>query len=74
MSKTRKEDIAQMSVADLQQKIRDDRETFRRLRFNHAVSPLENPMLLRTMRREIARLETEVRRRQMAEQTVNKAQ
>ncbi len=68
MSKTRKEDIAQMSVQDLKLKIHDDREAFRRLRFNHAVSPLENPMLLRNMRREIARLETEFRRRALAEQ------
>lgn len=66
MSTSRREDIAQMSVADLKQKIHDDRERFRSMRFNHAVSPLENPMMLRTLRREIARLETEVRKRAMA--------
>lgn len=67
MSISRREDIAQMSVADLKQKINDDRERFRSMRFNHAVSPLENPMMLRTLRREIARLETEVRKRASAE-------
>jgi len=60
MSKTRKEDILQMSDEDIRMKISDDRENLRRMRFNHAISPLDNPMSLRSLRREIARLNTEL--------------
>jgi large subunit ribosomal protein L29 len=71
MSKTRKEDILQMSDEDIRMKISDDRENLRRMRFNHAISPLDNPMSLRSLRREIARLNTELNvRAAAAAQTV----
>ena len=64
MSKTRKEDILQMSDEDIRMKIRDDQDNLRRMRFNHAISPLDNPLSLRSLRREIARLNTELNKRQ----------
>jgi large subunit ribosomal protein L29 len=71
MSKTRKEDILQMSDEDIRMKISDDRENLQRMRFNHAISPLDNPMSLRSLRREIARLNTELNvRAAAAAQTV----
>jgi large subunit ribosomal protein L29 len=74
MSKTRKEDILQMSDEDIRMKISDDRENLRRMRFNHAISPLDNPMSLRSLRREIARLNTELNvRAAAAAQTVKKS-
>ena len=66
MSKTRKEDILQMSDEDIRMKISDDRENLQRMRFNHAISPLDNPMSLRSLRREIARLNTELNARAAA--------
>lgn len=39
---------------------------YQRLKFDHAVKGLDNPMVLREMRRDIARLHTEIRRRQLA--------
>jgi large subunit ribosomal protein L29 len=65
MATTRKEDIDQLSMEDLQLKIRDDNELMRKMRFNHAISPLDKPSDLRVMRKEIARLKTELRRRQI---------
>jgi large subunit ribosomal protein L29 len=64
MAQLRKEDILQMSMADLEQKLADDQELLMKLRFNHAVSPLDNPLALRHTRREVARLKTEIRRRE----------
>ncbi len=49
-----------MSDEDIRMKISDDRENLQRMRFNHAISPLDNPMSLRSLRREIARLNTEL--------------
>lgn len=60
MSKTRKEDILQMSDEDLRMKIKDDRENLLKMRFNHAISPMDNPLAIRNLRKEIARLNTEL--------------
>lgn len=63
-----------MSDEDIRMKISDDRENLRRMRFNHAISPLDNPMSLRSLRREIARLNTELNvRAAAAAQTVKKS-
>jgi len=37
------------------------------MKMNHAISPLENPLEIRNTRRTIARLKTELRRRQLEE-------
>lgn len=65
MARTRKEDIVQLSIEDLKLKVRDDQELMRKMRFNHAISPLDKPSDMREMRREIARLKTELRRREL---------
>jgi large subunit ribosomal protein L29 len=71
MSKTRREDILQMSDEDIRLKISDDKENLLRMRFNHAISPLDNPLSVRLLRREIARLNTELNNRaKAAAQTV----
>ncbi|HAE14356.1 MAG: 50S ribosomal protein L29 [Chitinophagales bacterium] len=61
------EDLKSLNVQDLQQRLEDDRERLQKLQFNHAVNPLENPMQVRFLRREIARLQTEIRKRELAE-------
>jgi large subunit ribosomal protein L29 len=38
---------------------------YQKLRFDHAIKGLDNPLVLREMRRDIARLQTEVRRREI---------
>ena len=37
------------------------------MRLNHAISPLENPQLIKAQRRDIARMMTELRKREMNE-------
>ena len=60
-----------MSDEDIRLKIRDDKENLLRMRFNHAISPLDNPLSVRLLRREIARLNTELNNRaKAAAQTV----
>ncbi|HPE96654.1 MAG: 50S ribosomal protein L29 [Chitinophagales bacterium] len=67
MAKIKSEDLKSLNVQDLQQRLEDDRERLQKLQFNHAVNPLENPMQVRFLRREIARLQTEIRKRELAE-------
>ena len=60
-----------MSDEDIRLKISDDKENLLRMRFNHAISPLDNPLSVRFLRREIARLNTELNNRaKAAAQTV----
>ena len=65
MAKLKKEDLNQLNDADLKQRLQDDVERLVKLRFNHAVNPIDNPSQLRYVRREIARLNTEMRKREL---------
>ncbi|MCB0517481.1 MAG: 50S ribosomal protein L29 [Lewinellaceae bacterium] len=42
---------------------------YQKMQFDHAVKGLDNPLTLREMRRDIARLKTEARRRELAQLT-----
>lgn len=61
-----------MSDEDLQNRIAEDELRIKKLKFAHAVSPLENPMTIRDLRRDLARAKTEVQRRKLGIQTENK--
>lgn len=58
------QEIKSLSAEDLKQQVAQEREAFDRLKFAHAISPIENPMRLRTSRKLIARLMTELSARQ----------
>ena len=60
-----KENIKDMSTADLQEKLEQTREQLMKLRLNNAVSPLDNPNQIRNVRKNIARYLTELRRREL---------
>lgn len=53
-------DIKALSVEELVEKLAAEKETLRKLKFAHAVSPIENPMQIRTQKKLIARLSTEL--------------
>jgi len=63
-----KEDIRELTDDELIEKIKEEQLRWRRLKFNHTASQLDNPLLLRTLRRDIARLKTELRQRQLEAQ------
>ena len=54
-----------LSEADLAAKIKEDEQRLKKLSFAHAISPLENPMSIRSLRRELARLKTELKKKQL---------
>lgn len=58
-------DIKELSTNELKDKLEYEEKTLRSLTLQHAVSQLENPMKLRQSRRAIARLQTELRRREL---------
>ncbi len=57
--------IKDISEADIQTRISEDTLRLKKLEFAHAISPLENPMTIRGLRRDIARLKTELRKRSL---------
>ena len=53
-----------MNEQDLKARIEEDKLRLKKLEFAQAISPLENPMVIRDVRRDIARLKTEVKLKQ----------
>jgi large subunit ribosomal protein L29 len=53
-------DIKGLSVAELKEKIAAETEALSRMKFGHAITPIENPMRIRHHRKLIARLKTEL--------------
>ena len=53
-------EIKALSVEEIKQKLVGEREIMQKLKFAHAISPIENPMKINVTRKLIARLETEL--------------
>ncbi len=58
-------EIKELSVADLQEKLGALQKNYTDLKMAHAITPLENPMQLRTLRRTVAKLATELTKREL---------
>jgi large subunit ribosomal protein L29 len=58
-------EIKNLSVADLQAKLVQVKKTYNDLKMAHAISPIENPLQLRTLRRSVARIATEITKREL---------
>ena len=56
-------EIKGLSEEELKNKLGVERENYSKIKFAHAVTPIENPMKIRESRRLIAKLETEITRR-----------
>jgi large subunit ribosomal protein L29 len=68
MSKTVdfKKSIQTLNEQDLTARIKEDELRLKKLEFAHAISPLESPMTIRNLRRELARLKTELKKKQLS--------
>lgn len=60
-------EIRELSVKDIQGKISAEELVYNRMKLNHAVSPLENNQDMKFKRKEIARLKTILREKQLTE-------
>lgn len=58
-------EIRDLSVDEIQDRITDAREELFRLRFRSATQQLENPSLIKSLRRDIARMRTILREREL---------
>jgi large subunit ribosomal protein L29 len=64
MKTKEKEAKKSLSLAELRTELRAAQEKRFKLQFKHQVSPLSNPVELRTLRRQIARLKTWINEKQ----------
>jgi large subunit ribosomal protein L29 len=55
--------LADMNVDDLKARIQEDEVRLKKLGFAHAITPLENPMSIRALRKDLARMKTELQKR-----------
>lgn len=60
-------DIKNLSADDLNENLAEQSELLAKLKMNHSVSPLENPMQIGVARKAVARLKTEIRKRQLTQ-------
>ena len=58
-------EIRELTTEDLNERILAERTNLTKMTMNHVVSPLENPMQIRAVRRDIARMLTELRKREL---------
>ena len=61
----KQKEISQMSNKEIEDHLKDEKGQLVKLELNHAVSPIENPLKIRSTRRAIARLQTELRKREI---------
>lgn len=58
-------EIKELTTAEIQERLLSEREQLTRMKLNHSISPLENPLQIREARKTIARLMTELRQREI---------
>jgi large subunit ribosomal protein L29 len=57
--------LKDLTEVDLKARIKEDELRLKKLEFAHAISPLENPMSIRSLRKDVARLKTEMTKRKI---------
>ncbi len=57
--------ISGLSESDIKAKISEDELRLKKMHFAHAITPLENPMSIRDLRKDIARLKSELKKRSL---------
>ncbi len=61
--------LQEFNDAELVSELEQTRAQYQKLTFDHAIKGLDNPIALRAIRRDIARLQSEIRRRELEKMT-----
>ena len=61
----KKEEIKELSTKDLEERLEQMVKEYRQLTINHSVSPIDNPAKITVDRKMIARVKTELRKREL---------
>lgn len=58
-------EIKELGTKELAEKLEADVAKYNMMKINHAVTPMENPSQIKAARRDIARMKTELRQREL---------
>ena len=58
-------EIKELTTQDLVERLEATVEQLQKLKLNHAITPLENPSQIKLVRRDIARMKTVLRQREL---------
>ena len=58
-------EIVKLSTEELKEKLVETKKSYSELKMAHAISPLENPIQIRKVRRTVARIATEITKREL---------
>ena len=58
-------EVKELADKDLREKLENATRALQQLKVNHSVSPLENPSQIKAVRRDIARMKTVLRQREL---------
>lgn len=58
-------ELKELDIKDLKEKLELAQEKYDQLKLNHHITPLENPSQIKAARRDIARMKTELRQREI---------
>jgi large subunit ribosomal protein L29 len=58
-------EVKELETKDLVEKIENAETALQQMKLNHQVAPLENPSQIKIARRDIARMKTELRQREL---------
>lgn len=62
---TKAQEYRKMSEQELLNNISETAQRLKKMEFSHAITPINNPMSIRTTRREIAQMQTELNRKKL---------
>lgn len=62
-------ELGEMSDADLKDELKQINVQYQKLSFDHTIKGLDNPVTLKTAKRDVARIQTEIRRREIIAMT-----
>ncbi len=66
MATTKYLELQELNDTELANELSETQVQYQKLKFDHAIKGLDNPLILKDVRRDIARLQTEVRKREVA--------
>jgi large subunit ribosomal protein L29 len=58
-------EVRELSTNELTERLETEQANYKNMVLNHAISPLENPSQIKKLRRDIARMKTELRQREL---------
>ena len=58
-------ELKELGLKDLVEKVENAEAKLQQLKLNHSIAPLENPSEIKAVRRDVARMKTELRQREL---------